>query len=682
MSQRTGNKRVAKVHPGGIDELLAQAPHGGPRAERHLWLIEVLDWVRQGEPVSGMQYISRYVLEHEPARTRVLALLSESIDDLYLSSLLADHGLATKADLFGELGERLRGRILPDSPDTRDLSTLFGLLFDVGTDHLWLADLDEATLARIGEVLSLAWAQSQRTSAWRQIFMTGLIILASQVRASGLSRNLRLRMGDGPQVAQTFGRLARAAEDLNDRLATGDEVAVLQQAQYLRALLDECVQLAHSVHEHLETYGVSVDVVFQIDQLQARCQRIEQVLDVILSPSPHLEMRALVLSLVEQGQARRSVRALLTQHYSLLARLVAERNAETGEHYITRTRAEYWDMLRRAGGGGLVLAGTTFMKFALLGLGLSAFWSGFAAGTNYAISFVLILLLHWTVATKQPAMTAPAMAAKISDTNNDEAVEGFVDEAAHLIRSQVAGVVGNLALVAPVVLLAQALAWWALGYPLIDIKQAQHVLHSVTLLGPTLGFAAFTGVLLFASSLVAGWFENWFVWHRLDSALQWNPRLRNWLGPKRAQAWALWWRANVSGLAANVTLGFLLGLVPVLASFFGLPLDVRHVTLSTGQIMAAAGTLGWPVLHNPDFWWCMAAIPLTGLLNVSVSFVLALRVAVRSRGVRVKDRSRLARALGRRLLTRPLSFLWPPKAAPNSAAASTQSPDEGSLPGP
>jgi site-specific recombinase len=37
---------------------------------------------------------------------------------------------------------------------------------------------------------------------------------------------------------------------------------------------------------------------------------------------------------------------VLAGHYSLLARQVAERSAETGEHYITRDRAEYRDMLR------------------------------------------------------------------------------------------------------------------------------------------------------------------------------------------------------------------------------------------------------------------------------------------------------------------------------------------------
>ncbi|HEX3139008.1 MAG TPA: recombinase, partial [Rhizobacter sp.] len=190
---------------------------------------------------------------------------------------------------------------------------------------------------------------------------------------------------------------------------------------------------------------------------------------------------------------------------------------------------------------------------------------------------------------------------------------------------------------------------------------AEHVLSSLSLLGPTPFYAAFTGVLLFASSIIAGWVENWFVWHRLDSAIAWNPHIVARLGSARAQRWAAYWRANISGFAANISLGMMLGLVPVVAHFFALPLDVRHVTLSTGQLAAAVGALGFDLLRQGVFWWCVAGIALTGMLNLGVSFFLAYRVALRSRGIRLTDRSRIYRAIRRRLWNKPLSFLWPPR---------------------
>jgi hypothetical protein len=145
----------------------------------------------------------------------------------------------------------------------------------------------------------------------------------------------------------------------------------------------------------------------------------------------------------------------------------------------------------------------------------------------------------------------------------------------------------------------QGWPWALFGAPLVGAKDGRlRAAQSLTLLGPTALFAAFTGVLLFASSLIAGWAENWFVFHRLDSAIAWNPRIVARLGAARARRWAAWWRANVSGMAANVSLGMMLGLVPALLGFVGLPLEVRHVTLSTGQLAAALGALGWGVLAS------------------------------------------------------------------------------------
>ena len=681
-----------------LQALLDGADPQAPQAVRHLWLIRVLGWVRRAEPRYGTRTLVSSLAQDPVRRARVVSMLASIWRDGDVAALLADFGFSPRTSFLNELGERLRRRVLPLSPDTDDLGTLFNLLFDDPADAQWLADLDEPTLNAIGEL----WADAMRELdpercngaacplGWREPFHDAMLYLATQIRAAGFSPAFRSRMGvrvdvdfdtkmaraegrsNEASARHAFRHLSQTTERVHElALAHAQEAgpdappsaALLHEAQYLRALLDTCANAARGLHGHLEEHGISMDLVFQIDQLCERCRRMERLLEAVLSPKPGPVLRRFLIELLQVSEERRSVRALFTQHYSMLARKVAERSAETGEHYITRTRAEYRQMLRSAAGGGAVMAVTTFMKFVMLGLGLSPFWSGMAAGFNYATSFVVVQWLHFTVATKQPAMTAPAMAAKLEDTRSEAGVESFVDEVAHLVRSQVAGIVGNLMVVTPLVLLAQLAAWWALGAPLISEAEAHYVFKSMTLLGPSLWYAACTGVLLFSSSIIAGWVENWFVLHRLDSALRWNPRIRARLGAHRAARWAVWWRENISGLAANISLGFMLGVVPVVASFLGLPLDIRHVTLSAGQTAAAAATLGWDVIHNPQLWWCVAAVPLTGMLNVGVSFALALRVAVRSRGVRLVDRARLWQAIRRRMWRHPLSFLLPPRSS-------------------
>jgi site-specific recombinase len=429
--------------------------------------------------------------------------------------------------------------------------------------------------------------------------------------------------------------------------------------------LDACRQAAGTVYTHLDEHGISVSLVFRLREMRARVLRIRELLDCLLSDRPNSYTAKLLSHLVKIGVHRQSVRDLITSNTTLLAAKMADRSAETGENYITRNRAEYWDMLRKAAGGGGMVAVTILVKYLLLAVGFSAFWGGFFGGVNYALSFIAIQLLHWTLATKQPAMTAPAMAAKLKDLSGDNEVASFVDEVTHVVRSQVAAVAGNLALVIPCVLLISYLMQLSLGRPLIDHAEAHHALASLTLLGPTALFAAATGVVLFLSSIFAGWAENWFVLHRLDSAMRFNPRITAAISVARAERWALFMRKNISGFAASISLGMMLGLIPAISSFLGFGLELRHVTLSTGQIAAAAASYGWDVLHVPELrtalLWAIAGIFIIGPLNVGVSYYCAFRLALRAHNVSVGERQRIRRAVWQRLNHEPLSFLWPAK---------------------
>ena len=658
--------------PWDLTALINAADPRAGLAERNLWMVRLAEWLRHAPatalprgddatplPALRLRQLLRQLDQHPELAVRVRGVADAFWREIDMPSLFADFGLGARLSFGSELLARVQARVLPGTPDTRDLATFFRLLFD-GSDAAWIAVLDDDTAARALQHLGPDARQL------RAALLAALQILASQVQAAGHAPALRQRMDRALLVDEPFRQVTAAATALRLAADAGDAAALRREAGYLRALLDRCRSAAASVTPQLEAQGVSVNIVFDLDQLDARCRRTEALLDALLAPQPLAEGRRLLAQLVAQLTPLKSVRALFARHYSLLARQVAERSAETGEHYITRDRAEYRQMLQRAYGGGAVIAGTTFAKFAIGALGLSAFWTGWWSGFNYALSFVIVMLLHWTVATKQPAMTAPALAATLQNehsgrSSSDEDIERFVDRVAQLIRSQVAGIVGNLVACFPLVLVVQLGAMALFGATPVGADEARYVLGSLTALGPTLLFAAFTGVLLFGSSLIAGWAENWFVYHRLDSAIAWNPRIVARLGAARAQRWAAWWRHNVSGLAANVSLGFMLGLVPAVAGFFALPLEVRHVTLSTGQLAAALGALGWDVLREPAFWWCALAIPLTGALNVGVSFWLAFRVALRSRGVRVADRSRIYTSIRRRLRERPMSFLRPPK---------------------
>ena len=83
--------------------------------------------------------------------------------------------------------------------------------------------------------------------------------------------------------------------------------------------------------------------------------------------------------------------------------------------------------------------------------------------------------------------------------------------------------------------------------------------------------------------------------------------------------------------------------------------------LATGHRATALGAFGPALLSTPAYWAAVAGIAGVGLLNVGVSFWLAFAVALRSREVRVADRTRIGAAVRSRLLRRPFSFVWPPR---------------------
>ena len=638
-------------------------PHAG-LAERHVWLISLFEWLRGDESsvqasVSRLQSFITSVQAQPELEKNLKAWWHTLVQTVDITTLLGDFGFAPRTAFVSELAERLRRKMLPGTPETIDAAELFPLVARKRFDAQWLGALEEAQVAQLAALLS----DEPEADAlhWQHNLMDALTYCTAQIRATGFSPELRLRMNRAAGDVRAFQALPADIEDLRDALfgPKRDEAKREVVIARYRDRLDACRQAINSIYAHLEAHGISIGMVFRLRQLRARIMRVRELLDALLSPAPAMRAVRLLVRRVIIAQDGKSIGALISANSSLLSAKMAERSAETGERYITRDRGEYRDMLGKAMGGGAVTALTTLLKFMVVAVGLSAFWSGFWAGVAYSATFIMIQLLHLTLATKQPAMTAPAMAAKLKDIDSPDAVNDFVNEVTHLVRSQVAAVLGNVLMVVPAVLLVNVIVQLLLGRPMISHREAEHVFHTLTLLGPTLLWAGFTGLILFSASMVAGWAENWFVLHRLDSAIRHNPRITAILGGSRAARWSGFMRENISGFASNISLGFMLGLIPAFTGFFGLELEARHVTLSTGQLAAAGASLGLDAFRQAAFWWCVAAIPLIGALNLGVSFYCAFRLALQAHNVSGVDRARIRRVIWARWRSHPRSFFIP-----------------------
>ncbi|KND58192.1 Site-specific recombinase [Candidatus Burkholderia verschuerenii] len=518
-----------------LDILLSGAHPGAARAERNEWLIELAHWLHRGgaaardeasahHPIHTRLRYLLLVLERNPAwRSNVARLIRTTLRESDGISLLCESGMPTQPGFFGAVIDRLHGMLIPPAANTSELSGLVTLMFPAHVDARWLADLPDDLLHGLRALIVFDLdAQTHRgADRFSRDLLAALHTLTCQISSTGLSRFVRNRLSEHGKPANhklaPFFELRRAllaVETAHDRWrACNDEPETLRHLQrelnVLRLMLDECAATARGIYGHLARHGVSVDSVFQIERMHTRCARALRLLEAWLSSDDIRARARLVAELVEANQQSLSVVHLVRSNFSLLARKVVESNGDTGEHYIARDRREYLRMLRMALGGGLVTMATVCVKFAILGAHFEPMTEGFLAGLNYAASFLLMHFLHFTLATKQPAMTAPTIARELDRTDTPAGVDAYVDSVLALIRTQTAAIVGNIVAVVPACLAAQWCAAHLIGANIVTASHAHRTLESFSLFGMTPVYAALIGVLLWASSLLAGWADNW-----------------------------------------------------------------------------------------------------------------------------------------------------------------------------
>jgi site-specific recombinase len=573
--------------------------------------------------------------------------------------LFARLGLPNDRGFWAETVDRLSRRFLPEPVDPNDLAQTLGRLLPSQRDAVWLSSAPVELLGRLvgaGEFDDARPLLSHVSDA--------LALLATRASAIGLSDAIRVRSGLVSLGDSPYFKLPRTCDALIAAARTADHGSLETHFDACRTLVAECREVVEKVISNLEQYGVSVDVVYRLELAQNILDRIE-VMAALLAPATRTELllgaQKFLVILVQARVKDRDLGEISRNNLHLLARKVIERAGDTGEHYITSSRLDYAKMLMSAGGGGFLTTFTCALKYITVWGHFAPFVEGVLASTNYALSFILMQFLGFTLATKQPSMTAAALAGSMRSTAGQTDLSGLVTMIARITRSQLAAAVGNVGVVIPSALAFDHVHRQYFGRSFLDEETAHHVVESLhpTHSG-TIFYGALTGVLLWASSIGAGWLENWAVYRRLPEAIA-EHRIRRFIGSRATRFASRVFAHNIAGIGGNTTLGFMLGMTPVMGKFFGLPLDVRHVTLSTGALTLAGCSLGAETLVSTDYLAAAGGIAIIGSLNFGVSFVLALAVALRARQVERSDRFKLWRSVFATFVRSPMQFLFPPR---------------------
>jgi site-specific recombinase len=620
-----------------LDELLSR---DGPRLE------PLLRWLLEASPVHSVdgeaRRTSRLRRLHAALTDRGLtAQLSEEWNHASAIRLLAETGLPDRTSLLGEGFLRVVDRIIPRLDPEGDLYALL--------DRLNLDEADAVWIEGLPADLRAAWGSLMAPPL--EIWVHAARLLAHRAAAVGLSRDLLSLDPEGSDADSPFFNLSRAVRERGER--PRDPASRLAW-EHCRA---ECARALDQAQDRIEDRGVSTDLVFRLELLEAQLDRIAKLL---MFASGDGDGTAFSAELVRGSASQHGLTSLLRTTVKRLARKVVEHTGDTGEHYIARDRREWKAMGWSAAGGGVLTAGTALFKYGLSALPLAPLLLGLSLAFNYTLSFCLMQVLGFSLASKQPAMTAAALARAL-EAGDGQGRE--IELVAAITRTQVIATLGNVFAAIPTAILISGLWIWLTGTGPFGPETALHSLQgNHPFHGWTLVFAAATGVLLWLSSLASGWAANWSAYRCLPQALAQNHRIRALLGVGRAQALGRFIHRHISGFIGYFVLGGLLIFVPMAFAFAGIHLEVRHVTLQAASLALASaslwaqGTLSWA-----DVAWGLLGVALIGTVNFAVSFALALWTALRARDLSGLSMRRLWWGILRAFNRQPGRFLLAPK---------------------
>jgi site-specific recombinase len=313
----------------------------------------------------------------------------------------------------------------------------------------------------------------------------------------------------------------------------------------------------------------------------------------------------------------------------------------------------------------VLIGGMALLKIFASGLHAPLFVEAFLYSMIYGLGFVLIYLLGMTVATKQPAMTAQTLAGLLGDVRSTRQAEldRLVDVVAAVCRSQLAAIAGNVMLALPV---AVAIGFWLgqlEGQPVITMDKGAHLLDGLDPLSWALPHAAIAGFYLFLSGLITGYFDNQAAYGDIGMRIARLRWLRGIAGKARALRVGNYIQEHLGGIMGNFLFGCMLGSTGVLGTILGLPLDIRHIAFSSANLGYAFVGFDY-ALPVKGVLWAALGVALIGLINLAVSFALALRTALGARGIEFAHWGALLTAIWQRFRQAPRSFLLPPRGAP------------------
>jgi site-specific recombinase len=641
-----------------------------------LFLVDLVNFFRPNHPKSksvvSIESLLQYLLENPQKKKLLKDYLAELLKERKFSRMLSDTGILRDSDFIYEVRQRLFAKILPFQPEKNTLEFVLNQVFFKSSDPIWISRIPFEELQNLYDIIE--FEDIYRTVKEKTILsevLNAMGLISQRMSGRAMENDVIKMVPEYDDLVSPFVAFENELHSIQNRIRTEEQHFIsADDINYKQLMIfhKQCEEYVDKAFANSSKFGISLKVNQSLLRIRQQLHRIKVLLSTLVvnkkvdkrNNSIHLSLR-----LIKYNCHKNNVRQLINESTQLISYEITQHTARTGENYITESKSEYFSMLKASIGGGFIVGLLCVFKLLLSKVETSDFGQAFYYSLNYSVGFIAIYLMGYTLATKQPAMTAATLIKALEsgmkkNVKNENKHISFAQLFARLFRSQFIAFVGNVLMAFPVAMLGIWLIDYCFDYNIAFVKSAKLLNDLSPVTSAAIFHAAIAGVFLFLSGIISGNISNRNKHNQFYFRIKEHPILKQNLGIVKTNAIAKWFENNWPGVVSNGWFGVFLGSTASVGAFIGLNLDIRHITFASGNF-----ALG---LYGADFFvdlstiiWGIIGIGLIGFVNFMVSFSLSLGLAFRSRNIPLFELRFLFSATWAYFKKRPVAFFFPVK---------------------
>ena len=644
--------------------------------DRLLFLVDLVRFFRpdypKNENVVSIKPLLEY-LESNPNMTAQFKLyLGEALSQRKFGRMLSDTGILRDSDFTYEVKKRIFAKILPFQPEKDTLEFVLNQVFFKSSDPIWIARIPFEELQQLFDIIATeSLYESVAEQSVLAEVMNAMGLISQRMSGRAMETDVIKMVPEYDDLESPFVAFENELNSILSKIRKSEPHYIVSEDLNYKQLIilhKQCEEYVDKAFGNSSKFGISLKVNQSLLRIRQQLHRMKVLISTLVVNKPSDKKNnsiLLLLRLIKYNCQKNNVRQLINESTQLISYEITQHTAKTGEHYITESRSEYFSMFKAAVGGGFIVGILCILKILFSKIETSAFGHAFYYSLNYSLGFIAIYLMGYTLATKQPAMTAAtltkALESGMKKQSNSENKHGsFAQLFARLFRSQFIAFVGNVFMAFPVAMLGIWLIDYLLDYNIAFEKSSKLLYDLSPVHSAALFHAAIAGVFLFLSGIISGNVSNRNKHNQVYYRIKEHPVLKQNLGIVKTNAIAKWFENHWPGVVSNGWFGVFLGSTASLGIFLGLNLDIRHITFAAGNF--ALGLYGADFFVDwPTIIWGIIGIGLIGFVNFIVSFSLSLGLAFRSRNIPLSELKLLFSATWAYFKTRPTAFFFPVK---------------------